>query len=507
MKKIGKWFSRIVPVIALVHFGNIPLSGTAAGYNENRLSFSNTDRCEKYISAEELRALVQKNETVYRYFYRFDSRDEWISDHIYTVNMPDFKGFGEFYSFVASVYTSDIVKELFHDFQGHGRSFFEEDGLFLADQALTFTATVPLYSPLDSVQILSGSEQEIVFIYWFAYPQRVWSGESFSSESVGIKMSVLKEEGEWRLSGMIRLNWGSDRTVLRDQQLKTCSAFSPLIKTGLYVMNLQWKICEESLSTGSTDFFLRENSSDELEMHLRSEQDVGLYASTPLGEITSLDITAECGCDLSFLSEAKALASLSFSNGEARAGQEPMESYVQSFEFLSSLTRLSELHIYGVKDFPLSCLSGLPELNEITLSACSVGELPPASSSVKKLALYGCDFPSELLRRFPDLTDLEIDGRVDDFSFLKETGHLRVLSLTMTGFSNIENLASCNGLTDLTVLSRKGADAAPLENVEFLKELSGLKKLSVYNGALSAGQKETVTSLLPNCEIVEYEIP
>lgn len=507
MKKIGNWLSLIVSVIFFIHFGNIPLSGTAAGYNENRLSISNMDRCEQYLSAEELRALVQKNETVYRYFYRFDSRDQWISDHIYTVNMPDFKGFGEFYSFVASVYTSDTVKKLFHDFQGHGRSFFEEDGLFLADQALTFTAAVPLYSPLDSVQILSGSEQEIVFIYWFAYPQRVWSGESFSSESVGIKMSVLKEEGEWRLSEMIRLNWGSDRAVLRDPQLKTCSAFSPLIKMDLYLMNLQWKICEDSLSTGSSAFFPRENSSDELEMHLRSEQDVGLYASMPLDEITSLDITAECGCDLSFLSEAKALTSLSVSNGEACAGREPMESYVRSFEFLSSLTRLNRLHISGVKDFPLSCLSGLPELNEITLSACTVGELPPAGSPVKKLALYGCDFPTDLLRRFPDLTDLEIDGKVDDFSFLKETGHLRVLSLTMTGFSDIENLAACNGLTDLTVLSREGAEATPLENVEYLKELSGLKKLTVYKGALSVGQKETVISLLPNCEIVEYEAP
>lgn len=480
MKKIGKWFSRIVPVIALVHFGNIPLSGTAAGYNENRLSISNMDRCEQYISAEELRALVQKNETVYRYFYRFDSRGEMISDHIYTVNMPDFKGFGEFYSFVASVYTSDTVKELFHDFQGHGRSFFEEDGLFLADQALTFTAAVPLYSPLDSVQILSGSEREIVFIYWFAYPQRIRSNESVSSESVGIKMSVLKEEGEWRLSGMIRLNWGSDRTVLRNQWLKTCSVFSPLIKMDLYVMNLQWKIYEESLSIGSAASSPRENSSDEIEMHLRSEQDVGRYASMPLDEITSLDITAECGCDLSFLSGAKALTSLSVSNGEARAGREPMESYVRSFEFLSSLTRLNELHISGVKDFPFSCISSLSELNEITLSACSVGELPPAGSPVKKLALYGCDFSSELLRRFPDLTDLEIDGRVDDFSFLKETDHLRILSLTMTGFSDIEKLASCNGLTDLTVLSREGAEAAPLENVGFLKELSGLKKLTVY---------------------------
>lgn len=240
MKKIVHWLSLIVLAIVFIHFENIPLSGTAAGYNENRLSISNMDRCEQYISAEELRALVQKNKTVYRYFYDFDSRGEWISDHIYTVNMPDFKGFGEFYSFVASVYTSDTVKELFHDFQGHGRSFFEEDGLFLADQALTFTATVPLYSPLDSVQILSGSEREIVFIYWFAYPQHIWSNESVSSESVGIKMSVLKEEGEWRLSGMIRLDWGADRAVLRDQWLKTCSVFSPLIKMDLYVMNLQW---------------------------------------------------------------------------------------------------------------------------------------------------------------------------------------------------------------------------------------------------------------------------
>lgn len=264
---------------------------------------------------------------------------------------------------------------------------------------------------------------------------------------------------------------------------------------------------EESLSTGSTAPFPLENSSDEMEMHLRSEHDVGLYASMPLDEITSLDITAECGCDLSFLSEAKAVTSLSLSNGEAYAGQEPMESYVESFEFLSSLTRLNELHISAVKDFPLSCIRGLPELNEITLSACSIGELPPAGSPVKKLALYGCDFPSELLRRFPDLTDLEIDGRVDDFSFLKETDHLRILSLTMTGFSDMEKLASCNGLTDLTVLSREGTEATPLENVEYLKELSGLKKLTVYNGTLSAGQKETVISLLPNCEIVEYEIP
>lgn len=49
-----------------------------------------------------------------------------------------------------------------------------------------------------------------------------------------------KEEGEWRLSGMIRLGWGSDRVVLRNQWLKTCSVFSPLIKMDLYLMNLQW---------------------------------------------------------------------------------------------------------------------------------------------------------------------------------------------------------------------------------------------------------------------------
>lgn len=275
-------------------------------------------------------------------------------------------------------------------------------------------------------------------------------------------------------------------------------------------------VTEESLSTGSTapadDFsttapFPQEISSNEVEMLIRSEQDVGLYASMTLNEITALDITVESDCDLSFLSGAKAMTSLSISNGEVYAGQEPMESYVKSFEFLSSLTRLSELHICGVKDFPLSCLSGLPELNEMTLFACTISELPPAGGSVKELALYCCDFPSDLLRCFPDLTDLWIDGRVDDFSFLEGMENLRFLSLTMTGFSDMEKLSACTNLTDLTVLSREGTKAAPLENVDFLKELSDLKKLTVYHGALSAGQKETVISLLPNCEIVEYEAP
>ncbi len=72
----------------------------------------------------------------------------------------------------------------------------------------------------------------------------------------------------------------------------------------------------------------------EMEMHIRTNQDLAAYSSMSLDEITVLNITVECECDLSFLSEAKNVTSLSISNGESYAGQEPARSYVQSLDFL-----------------------------------------------------------------------------------------------------------------------------------------------------------------------------
>lgn len=242
MKKIGILLSLAIFAILFIPFDSVPLSANAAGQDRNAPILFNMARCEEYISEEELKELVSKNKIVYRYFYSYDTRGEMIHDHIYTVNMPDFTEFGEFYSFVASVYTSDTVNELFYDFQGHGRSFFEEDGLFLVDQAVTFTATTSLYSPYDEIQILSGSEREISFIYWFAYPQSIIRDENVVFESFGVKMTILKENGEWRLSGMIRSGWESKNTVFHDLRLQPCSVFSPVIKIDLYVMNLRWEL-------------------------------------------------------------------------------------------------------------------------------------------------------------------------------------------------------------------------------------------------------------------------
>lgn len=245
----------------------------------------------------------------------------------------------------------------------------------------------------------------------------------------------------------------------------------------------------------------------EMEMHIRTNQDLAAYSSMSLDEITVLNITLECECDLSFLSEAKNVIFLSISNGESYAGQEPARSYVQSFDFLLQMKRLQTIAVYGVDDFSISCFNGLPNLSEVILSACSLDGDSFLNQSVKKLALYGCDFSTDLLRGFPKITNLSIDGKVDDFSFLTEMDQLRFLSLTMTSFSNAEHLSACNRLVELTVMSREGAKATPLENTETFGTLSDLKKLTVYSGSLSAKQKEAVALLLPDCEITEYEVP
>lgn len=245
----------------------------------------------------------------------------------------------------------------------------------------------------------------------------------------------------------------------------------------------------------------------ETEIFLRGNRDIDNYDLELLDQVSVLKITVEGECDLSFLSRAKRVNSLTIVNGESYADREPMESYVESFAFLSELNGLKELNIYGVKDFPLSYFNELPDLNAVTLSACGMNGSLSANSPVKKLALYCCDFEADLLRCFPDLTELWIDGKVDDFSFPEEMENLRFLSLTMTGFSDMEKLSACTNLTDLTVMSRNGSKATPLENIEFCKGLPDLKKLTVYRGSLSAEQKETAALLLPNCEIVEYEAP
>lgn len=244
-----------------------------------------------------------------------------------------------------------------------------------------------------------------------------------------------------------------------------------------------------------------------MEMHIRTNQDLVLYSSMSLDEITSLDITVECECDLSFLSEARNVTSLSISNGESYAEQEPTWSYVQSYDFLLQMKGLQTIAVYGVEGFSVSCFNGLPDLGEVILFACSLDGESFLNQSVKKLALYGCYFSTDLLYCFPKLTNLSIDGKVDDFSFLKEMDHLRFLSLTMTSFSNMENLSACNRLTELTVMSREGAKATPLESTEVFEKLSDLKELTVYCGSLSTKQKETVALLLPDCKITEYEVP
>ncbi len=171
------------------------------------------------------------------------------------------------------------------------------------------------------------------------------------------------------------------------------------------------------------------------------------------------------------------------------------------------MNRLQTIAVYGVDDFSISCFNELPNLSEVILSACSLDGDFFLNQSVKKLALYGCDFSTDLLRGFPKITNLSIDGKVDDFSFLTEMDQLRFLSLTMTSFSNAEHLSACNRLAELTVMSREGAKATPLENTETFGMLSDLKKLTVYSGSLSAKQKEAVALLLPDCEITEYEVP
>ena len=122
--------------------------------------------------------------------------------------------------------------------------------------------------------------------------------------------------------------------------LNSCKHNIPEIdEKSSYVPTVTVSACSDKLSLpeeSSADSQVQENApSDsgaveseycaqpEMEMHIRTNQDLAAYSSMSLDEITVLNITVECECDLSFLSEAKNVTSLSISNGESYAGQEP----------------------------------------------------------------------------------------------------------------------------------------------------------------------------------------
>ncbi len=172
----------------------------------------------KYITYDEITELVDKNKTAYSLFYEIDSTDKKVDGSVYTVKMKDFNDFGSFYEFIGSIYTVDEVDRLFNDFMSQGRSFWEENGQFLTDsRVVTFSATKSLYSESDRIEVLTESENECDIIYWFDTPTALNIGDEVIYKPYGLKIQIVRENGAWKLSEMIRPEWKPKNVVFMNE--------------------------------------------------------------------------------------------------------------------------------------------------------------------------------------------------------------------------------------------------------------------------------------------------
>ena len=176
---------------------------------------------EIFISYDEIVELVEKNKKAYSLFYEIDSTDKKIENSVFSVNMKDFNDFNSFYSFVSSIYTSSEVNKLFNNFMGQGKSFWEEDGKFLVDiNVVTSSSATSLYSEQDEIEVVSESEDECSIIYWFNTPHHVCVNDSVIYKTFGIIVPIVKENGIWKLSEMIRPTWNPTNIVFKtDDQI------------------------------------------------------------------------------------------------------------------------------------------------------------------------------------------------------------------------------------------------------------------------------------------------
>lgn len=144
------------------------------------------------------------------------------------------------------------------------------------------------------------------------------------------------------------------------------------------------------------------------------------------------------------------------------------------FTSLSSLTTLTELKISNtsISQEVLSTIAGLPQLQHLTLSNCSLSDVEPLKSTKKLLTL---DLSNNALRS------------LDPLSALKS---LNALNLSHNAISNLSPLSGLTSLTSLDVSYNALTTLAPISSLRSLKELH-----AAYNSISDLGAFEKLTSL------------
>ncbi len=144
---------------------------------------------------------------------------------------------------------------------------------------------------------------------------------------------------------------------------------------------------------------------------------------------------------------------------------------------LSGLTQLQELSLDGTKVSDLSPLRGLTQLQQLSLNGTDVADLRPLEALTKLRILYvGASLVLDLtpLERLTQLEKLSLfQTKVKDLAPLKSLARLESLAL---GRTEVSDLTPLGGLTQLRVLDLTGTRTSA-EHVAALK--AALPKLQI----------------------------
>ena len=206
--------------------------------------------------------------------------------------------------------------------------------------------------------------------------------------------------------------------------------------------------------------------------------------SNELWAITDLTVPTKAA-DLSDLPKLSSLQRLTISDKQ-----------FDSLAYVGSISTLEELTISGVTvtDDDLRAIAGLPKLEKLTLTRCSLSGISALSgaSALTYLNLSGNTVRDlSALQTMPELTHLYLNhNAVVELDVLSTLSKLEVLDLSFNSITSAASLSGCQTLKELNLSNNA------MESLSGLEAITGLEKLHLaFTGTTDVTLLEANTAL------------